>query len=284
MAQKIKEILAEADAETVDELYSVYVPAFQKHPSLEVDPEAYYESEVDTLSCCSDEISPEAEEAMERRAYEIQMPEIFEMLKLNAGHFTEYAMLDRSTMRAVAISNNLKSEKPALEKLMRVLVQLMEPSQDMSNVVRGARELLTPILKRFYVVKHLDFDAVYARTADDDYEGFVARPVLGFFIFLFYDKNSHPGVAVDVAGSLVDYVTFCVFNCLPEYEDGFQKNIAAVLDSDDEDCMLSRKEFHEKHNYKSEEIFGEKVSRDSDTKSSDNSSNSSSDADDEILC
>ena len=88
LGDTMAEMLEKADHETLRDIMHVYYPAFKKNESLRVDYDAYYESEPDTLSCCSDPPTAEEEDRMERRAWTIQMPEIFEMLRANVGHLS----------------------------------------------------------------------------------------------------------------------------------------------------------------------------------------------------
>ncbi|GAV01795.1 hypothetical protein RvY_12449 [Ramazzottius varieornatus] len=88
-------MLEKADDETLRDIMHVYYPSFQKRSELKVDYDAYYESEPDTLSCCSDPPTVEEENQMERRAWTIQMSEIFQMLAANVGHLTSKDQADQ---------------------------------------------------------------------------------------------------------------------------------------------------------------------------------------------
>ncbi|XP_055346432.1 uncharacterized protein LOC129593939 [Paramacrobiotus metropolitanus] len=245
--EKMENILQGVNPDTIDELHEVFLPLLRDNPTRQLDCVAYYESEADTLSCCSEKVTVRGEEAMEQRAWEIQMPEIFEMIRLNAGHVSEYALLNRNTLRAVAISRNLKASKAELVRLMRCLTQLMEAPRYLGKVVESSRDILVPFGNKLYKITQLDPMFAFGRTFAQDYEGFVARPVLGFFIVVFYATNSFVGVASDIVCSLVDYITFCVFGCLPEYEDGFDMVTTAL----DDEHWRNHKEDHESEAYRS---------------------------------
>lgn len=88
LGESLLKMLEKADDETLRDIMHVDHPTFHKRSELQVDYDAYYESEPDTMSCCSDPPTAEEEDRMERRAWTIQMSEIFQMLAANVGHLT----------------------------------------------------------------------------------------------------------------------------------------------------------------------------------------------------
>ena len=125
-----------------------------------------------------------------------------------------------------------------------------------SELVQAARQIYLPFNGKVYLTTRLDRMYVMTRTTGENYEGLVARPVEGLWIFGFYDVHCHPVITLDVVNSLVDYVDFSVFNCLPEYEDGFEEQITAVLDGDGGQAgKKTRKSRHEKEAFTSQKIF-----------------------------
>ncbi|OQV19241.1 hypothetical protein BV898_06664 [Hypsibius exemplaris] len=246
--------LDKADSAALDEIAKVYLPAFESDPKLQVDSDAYYDSEPDTLSCCSDPPDAVQEDRMEQTAWDVQFPAIFEMVRMNAGHLTEYALINRNTLHFIALSRGLVVYKEELNRLMRCLSEL---AGGMSGLTQSSRQTYIPFGRKVYLTTRLDRTAVYARTTDHEYDGFVARPVAGLWVFGFYDSHCHPAVTVDVVNSVVDYINFSVFACLPEYEDGFEEKINTVLDDDDEDGggKRRRKSRHDKAAFTSQDIF-----------------------------
>ncbi|GAV01796.1 hypothetical protein RvY_12450 [Ramazzottius varieornatus] len=110
-----------------------------------------------------------------------------------------------------------------------------------------------------YVLHALDCKMALGRTTEvGTYSGFIGRPVLGLFLLCFYGPNSHLVLTLDIVNSLVDYINFCVLDCLPEYEDGLEKNLTEVLDDEQVDNEKKKKKRRSRHDlpvYTSKELF-----------------------------
>ena len=128
----------------------------------------------------------------------------------------------------------------------------------MSKIVQSSRELYVPFANKMYVLHALDSKVVMGRTTEvGTYSGFIGRPVLGLFLLCFYGPNAHMVVILDIVNSLVDYISFSVLDCLPEYEDGFEDKIKEVLDEDEvkDDKKGKRRSRHDLSTFISRDMF-----------------------------